>query len=292
MAATTGTQWGISMTAGDVYTVAGNASGALRRLRRRRRRPPRRYLSYPVGMALDSAGDLYIADTNNNRIQEIAATTHTQWGISMTADDIYTVAGSSSGTSGHTGDGGRGHLGPLQRPDRRRPSTRPATSTSPTTGNNRIQEIAATTGTQWGISMTADDIYTVAGSSTGICGQLRRRRGGHLGAVRRPDGIALDSSGDLYIADYANNRVQEVPSSTGTQWGTVHDRRRHLHRGREPRRAPRATPATAGPPPRRCCDWPSGVTVDPAGDLYIADSSNNADPGGGRLDRRPVGPCR
>jgi len=38
--------------------------------------------------------NIYIADTSNNRVQEVAATTHSQWGISMTAGDVYTIAGS------------------------------------------------------------------------------------------------------------------------------------------------------------------------------------------------------
>ena len=94
------------MTHYDIYTVAGSSSGtsghtgdggaATSAL-----------LNGPYGLALDGAGDLYIADYANNRVQEVAATTGTQWGTSMTANDIYTVAGSSSGTSGHTGDGGR-----------------------------------------------------------------------------------------------------------------------------------------------------------------------------------------
>ena len=53
----------------------------------------------------DSSGNLYIADTSNNRAQEVAGTTHTQWGTSMTAGDIYTIAGSSSGTSGSSPTG-------------------------------------------------------------------------------------------------------------------------------------------------------------------------------------------
>ena len=63
-------------------------------------------LGGPYAIAFDSSGNLYIADRSNNRIQEVAASTATNWGQSMTADDIYTVAGSSSGTSGYFGDGG------------------------------------------------------------------------------------------------------------------------------------------------------------------------------------------
>ena len=54
-------------------------------------------LSSPRGIASDTHGDIFIADTSNNRVQEIAGYGHTQFGISMTAGDIYTVAGSASG---------------------------------------------------------------------------------------------------------------------------------------------------------------------------------------------------
>ena len=63
-------------------------------------------LNTPDDITFDASGNLYIVDGANNRIQEVAASTGTQWGQSMTANDIYTVAGSSSGSSGHTGDGG------------------------------------------------------------------------------------------------------------------------------------------------------------------------------------------
>jgi hypothetical protein len=57
-------------------------------------------LNYPIGIAFDASGDLYIGDYGNNRVQEVAATTGTQWGQSKAANDVYTVAGSSTGTSG------------------------------------------------------------------------------------------------------------------------------------------------------------------------------------------------
>jgi sugar lactone lactonase YvrE len=70
------------------------------------------YTGLPTGAALnnpnyvkvDSNGNIYFSDTSNNVVREVAATTHTQFGISMTAGDIYTVAG--NGTQSHGGDNG------------------------------------------------------------------------------------------------------------------------------------------------------------------------------------------
>jgi len=49
---------------------------------------------------------MYISDEGENRVLELAKITGTQWGISMTANDTYTVAGSKNCASGHTGDDG------------------------------------------------------------------------------------------------------------------------------------------------------------------------------------------
>ena len=127
------------MTAGDVYTVAGTGtagysgdSGPATSAR----------IDLPTGVALDPGGNLYIADQDNNRVQEVAATTHTQWGRSMTAADIYTVAGSATGSTGHSGDGGAATSALLEEPN--------AVALDPAgdlyiadTDNNRVQFVAA-----------------------------------------------------------------------------------------------------------------------------------------------------
>ena len=55
-------------------------------------------------MALDPAGNLVIAGTENSRIRVVAATTATFYGQAMTAGNIHTVAG--NGGTGFSGDGG------------------------------------------------------------------------------------------------------------------------------------------------------------------------------------------
>ena len=60
-------------------------------------------LDNPRGGARPS-GELYIADTNNNGVREVAVSTANQWGLSMTAGDIYTIAGGQGPAD--CGDGG------------------------------------------------------------------------------------------------------------------------------------------------------------------------------------------
>ncbi|MGH3156242.1 MAG: hypothetical protein ACRDNF_06675, partial [Streptosporangiaceae bacterium] len=66
-------------------------------------------LSYPEGVAVDSAGNLVIADTGNNRVRMVAARTGTFYGVPMTTGDIYTVGGTGAYTDSNPdfyGDGG------------------------------------------------------------------------------------------------------------------------------------------------------------------------------------------
>ena len=101
VAVKTGTFYGQAMQAGDIYTVAGNGAngfsgdgGPATSAR----------LHAPNGVAVDPDGNLLIADSVNNRVRVVAATSATFYGIAMTAGDIYTVAG--NGASGFSGDGG------------------------------------------------------------------------------------------------------------------------------------------------------------------------------------------
>ena len=78
------------------------------------------------------------------------------------------------------------------------------------TDNNRVRVVAAQTGTFYGQAMTAGDIYTVAGDGTaGYAGD-----GGPAvqAELSSPEGVAVDRSGDLVIADGGNGRVRIVRS--------------------------------------------------------------------------------
>ena len=127
-------------------------------------------LNNPRGLALDPAGDLFIADTGNNRIREVVAAT----------GEIITVAG--DGTAGYSGDGGAATARRAQRPDRRclRLGGRPV--------HRRLLEQRDSRGGQ-----TTGDIITVAGNGTaGYSGD-----GGPATAAELdlPVGVAVDSAG-------------------------------------------------------------------------------------------------
>jgi trimeric autotransporter adhesin len=202
VAASTGTFYGQAMTAGDIYTIAGDGT--------------RGYsgdggpatsaeLFAPDGLAFDGAGNLVIADADNNVVRVVAARTGTFYGQAMTAGDIYTVAG--NGTFGYSGDGGPATSAELNGPSGVAVDAAGNLVIGDTL-NNRVRVVAASTGTFYGQAMTAGDIYTVAGNGKiGYSGDGGPATSARLSA---PTGVAVDSSGNLVIADTENGLVRLV----------------------------------------------------------------------------------
>ena len=163
---------------------------------------------------MDGAGNLVIADADNNRVRVVAAKTGTFYGQAMTAGHIYTVAG--DGSDGFSGDGGPATSAELNFPAGVAVDGA-GNLVIADTGNCRIRVVAARTGTFYGQAMTAGDIYTVAGNGTDRV--LRRRRPGHQRRTDLPEGVAVDGAGNLVIADPGNDRVRVVAVKTGTFYG-------------------------------------------------------------------------
>ena len=198
----------------------------------------------PSSVALDGASNLYIADTGNNVVRKISAVSSV----------ISIVAG--TGQQGSTGDGGPATAATLNQPQGVTIDQSGNLSIADT-ANHRIRRVDAATG----------NIATVAGDgSAGYVGD-----GGLATAaeLNLPSAVAFDAAGNLYIADSANNVVRMVASingviaagsaiSTFAGTGTAGDT------------------GDGGPATVATLSSPSGVTVDAAGNLIVADTGNSA----------------
>ncbi len=257
-------QYGIDMTAGNIYTVAGigvpgfNADGVPAGATE---------LNEPAGLALDASGNLYIADVGNDRIREVAAANHEQYGIAMTAGDIYTVAG--DGVMGLFGE-----MAPAATAELDDASSVALDASGnlyiADVGNDRIREVAAANHKQYGIAMTAGDIYTVAGTGfPGFSGD-----GGPAAAAKldQPKDVSFDASGNLYIADSANNRIREVAAANQTQYGIA------MTAGDIYTVAGDGTPGFSGdggPSSIALLNGHAGLALVNSGSIFIADQYNN-----------------
>ena len=187
----------------------------------------------PAGVAVDSSGNVYVAEYGNNDIRKI------------TPDGVVTLfAGSSTGASGDAN--GTGSAASFWNP------TGVAVDSS---GNLYV---ADESNNQIRMITPGGAVTLFAGSSTGVAGS---GNGTGTGAsFSAPNGIAIDSAGNLWVTDSANNVIRKIttpgavvttPYGNGTAGRT------------------NGSGATAE------FNVPTAITVDPSGNLFVADHGNN-----------------
>ena len=220
--------------AGTITTVAGNGSAGYDAASTVATSAS---LNQPGGVALDGAGNLYIADTNNNVVREVNLATGT----------ITTVAG--NGTPGYTGDGGAATAATLNSPQSVTVDGAGDLYIADT-DNNAVREVSAATG----------KVATIAGDGSGIAGSSGNGGPAIHARLNAPYSLALDYAGNLFIADSGNETVRKVNAS-----GTI-----STYAGTG------ATGYSGDGGAATSADLysPLGVACDPAGNVYIADARN------------------
>ncbi len=196
-------------------------------------------LNHPTGIYADGSGNLFIADFSNNRIRKVNSS-----GV------ITTIAG--TGTTGYSGDGGAATAAHLNEPSCLVGDA--AGNIYFTDGNNCAVRVINTSGI----------ITTIAGNGTpGYSGDGGPATAAHIWFAF---GIALDAANNLYIADQFSNRVRKI-STSGIITTVAGSGATGSGTGSYTGDGGAATAATM--------KNPSGVYIDPAGNMVISDYYNN-----------------
>ena len=222
---------------------------------------------FPSGVALDGRGDVFVADDNNNAVKEIMTTAGKFGSVNVGSTSAiplsFYFAFDTAGTLGSTSVLTQGATGM----DFTDAGTGTCTAdTAYSAGDTCTVNVVFSpkyAGTRYGAAELLDGsgnvLATGYAQGTGVAAQIAFGPAVTTAIAPTvnsqpmsvPFGLAVNASDDVYIADFKNNRVLEVPAGGG--------------------------PATAIDPTVNGTglSYPTGVTVDGAGNLFIADFNNN-----------------
>jgi sugar lactone lactonase YvrE len=186
----------------------------------------------PRGMAVDSTGNVYVADSGNVTIRKI-----TSAGQVTTLAGTPGTTGSSNGTSATTATFGN-----------------PTGIAVDSAGNVYV----ADTGNNMVRKVSGGQVTLLAGSTTGQPGSANGN-GGSAG-FKLPTAVATDSAGNVYVADSGNATIRKIspPGDVSTLAGTAG-----------------VLGSADGTGAAAQFGFPTAVVVDPAGNVYVADSDND-----------------
>ena len=197
-------------------------------------------LNYPLGLAIDKSGNIYIADHLNHRIRRIAPD-----------GTITTVAGSDS--QGSTGDDGPATSARLNYPSGIAVDSSGALYITDTM-NHVIRKV-----------VVGGNITLFAGQRAVSGFQEKNAKGESLNAkdaqLNAPTGIAIDSAGNIYFCDTRNHRVRKIGADGKISTIAGTGEKGETGDGDDALKAK--------------LNSPTGVAVDGAGNVYIADQMNH-----------------
>ncbi|HEY4246827.1 MAG TPA: matrixin family metalloprotease [Lacunisphaera sp.] len=247
----------------------------------------RAFFPFPVGVAVDISGNIYITDTSADTIQKISS-----------SGSVTTIAGMSGQTGTSDGSGTAALFndptgifstsdGTLSVTDNANATIRRITSagvvstlagSTANRGNNDATGMAATFSSPMGIAQdTGGNLYVADATnntvrkitSTGVVTTLAGSAGvagtadgsGSAARFNHPTGLTIDSSGNIYVSDSTNNTIRKITSS-----GTVTTLAGLAG----------VMGAADGTGNGALFNNPGGLSVDGSGNIYVADTGNSA----------------
>jgi NHL repeat len=252
--AKTGISFGLHVNAGDLVTIAGGTCGDTSNY------------PEPSALAVNTAGDLFVAFGTANRVEVLPATNPGAFGTSMTVGKLMDVAG--TGVAGYAGDGGSALRSELDDPTGLAVDTYGDLLISDT-ANCRLRLVAASSGNRFGLTVVKGHIYTVAGN--GICGSAGDGGPALEAELWDPGALAVDADGDVFVADQGNRTIRVLAAHPGTFFGVPLAANELGTVAGEGSYGPYLVDGQSALGQIGELNFPSGLALDGEGNLYIAD---------------------